>query len=172
MLIVITKDPVIVNFRQQATAGEAAWGPIHVINAAHNQQQATAQLINLLHAVTANEPLAIVGHGSDTECGGSLQGADTWTWTAQDMANLLNTELQAKPGPILIEVCSDDPQETDKFEVIGFGTELQKEMGQMQLSNHLQGVTVYSYNTHIKKKHSLPDPTTIGKSMELQGSKL
>jgi len=172
MLIVITKDPVIVNFRQQAGAGEAAWGPIHVINAAHDQQHATAQLIGLLRTVGNGEPLAIVGHGSDTECGGSLHGNDTWTWTAQELANLLNTELSAKPGPILLEVCSDDPEDTDKFEVVGFGTEVQKEFGQMQVSNHLKGVTVYSYNTHIKKKHTLPDPAKISKSAELQGSKL
>ena len=172
MLIVITKDPSIVNYRQQGVGGEAAWGTLYVINAAHDQHNANQQLIGLLNNLQANEPLCIIGHGNDTEIGGEDVGNDNWTWTAQEIAFLLNTELGAQPGPILIEVCSDDPHDTDKFQVVGFGTEVQKEFASMQLSNRLTGATIYSYNTSILKKHTLPAPATIGKSVELQGSKL
>jgi hypothetical protein len=32
MLIVITKDPVIVKFRQQPHSGAPAWGPVHILD--------------------------------------------------------------------------------------------------------------------------------------------
>ena len=172
MLIVICKDSVIVNFRKKESANEDLWGPVHVLNSGNSQKKATQELISLLNTVTADEPLCIVGHGNDTECGGEGVNGDDWGWTADEMAQLLNTELTAKPGPILFEVCSDDPEKIKKMQVIGFGTEVQRAFGRLTPSKFLKYAWVYSYNTSIECEHTLPDPSKIDKSRELQASKL
>lgn len=168
MLIVITKDPVIVAFRKKAHSGALAWAPVHFLDAKHSQDAANKQLISLLSSVKADEPLCIVGHGNDKEVGGEGKNGDNWGWTAQEMAKLLCTHLTVKPGPILFEVCSDDPQETEKFQVIGFGTELHLQMTTLGVPKVLKGATIYSYNDHILAEHTLPDPAKIHKSMEVQ----
>jgi hypothetical protein len=170
MLIVITKDPYIVEFRPKQSAGEAEWGTIFILDPSKNQKQATAQLKSLLNNVAEGEPLAIVGHGNDTEAGGEGVDDDTWGWTAAEMAALLNTELRHRPGPILFEVCSDDPQEVSKPQVLGFATSLQLEISRLTVSKNVKGATVYSYNTHIDAHHTLPRPQAIHKSVELQPS--
>jgi hypothetical protein len=174
MLIVITKDPVIVEFRKKAHSGAPAWGPVHFIDAKHGQDAASKQLISLLGSVKADEPLCLVGHGNDEEVGGKGKDGDDWGWTAREMAQLLCTHLKFKPGPILFEVCSDEPEETEekheKMHVIGFGTVLHKEINTLGVPKLLRGATIYSYNSHILSEHTLPDPTKIHKSMEVQPS--
>ncbi|WP_155368067.1 hypothetical protein [Catellatospora vulcania] len=180
MLIVITKDPKIVDFISTTKSGAAAWGTVHLLNPAHGQDQAHAQLIGLLNTARSGDPLCIVGHGNDHEVGGKGNANDPWGWTAKDMALLLNTELNNRPSLILFEVCSDEALEeatkesnqVGKMPVEGFATNLQAAFRKTGVADRLNGLTVYSYNRHTATTHTLPHPDAVAKSRELQPSVL
>jgi hypothetical protein len=172
MLIVITKDPTIVNYYQTGASNSGAWGNVYVLNAAHNQDQANLQLIGLLGQLQPNEPLCFAGHGDDKEVGGENVGTDTWTWNSENMASLLNTELGSKPRVVLFEVCSNDPGEVRKSQVEGFVTNVAHSFRSMQVSNRMSGVWIYGYHASIDARHTLPNPDTIGKDVQAQGSRI
>ncbi|WP_027344956.1 hypothetical protein [Hamadaea tsunoensis] len=171
MLIIITKDPKIVRFYTSARSGSGAWGQIVVLDPGYDQTQATRQLSDTLAKLPAGESLCLVGHGNDTEIGGSGKRNDPWGWHADELAGMLSL-LRQKPDGVLFEACAldeDDPHKVDP--VFGFAQAVWSRLNGSGQAGKMKGVTIFGYQNGVPVEHTLPRPGTaaLDKNVELTG---
>jgi len=171
MLIIITKDRRIRRFYTESRSGSGAWGQIYLLDASDNQKRATEGLKNALSLLSAGESLCLVGHGNDTEIGGSGKSGDPWTWTADDLAGLL-AALPNKPDGVLFEACAldeDDPHKVDP--VFGFAQAVWSRLSGTGGAGRMAGATIFGYQNGVPVEHTLPKPgvAALDKNVELTG---
>lgn len=160
MLIVCTKDPVVVRAAQDPQSGAGRWGALVIIDPRYNQAQATAAFERSLRGL--DEPLCISAHGNDEEIGDEGTGAGDWGWSRRQVALMLQDRLPARyAGPILIHACAES--------VSNFSAGLAYELGRVQALN---GVWVYGYNRALPSDAGFPDPGNLDRNRELQGTQV
>lgn len=167
MLIVITKDREIRDFYSDPGSNSAAWGQVLLLNVTDNQERATNALRKALSLFGRNEPLCLVGHGNDTEIGGSGGEDDPWGWTAQGIAEML-AALPHRPTVVLVEACAEEESDGMKVDpVFGFAQALSTELNRPGRAGTMSGCILYGYINETDVTHTLPDPRTIDKSVEV-----
>ncbi|WP_027344957.1 hypothetical protein [Hamadaea tsunoensis] len=167
MLIIITKDRKIRQFYTSTRSNSGAWGQVIELNDTYDQERATNALKKALSRLGANEPLCLVGHGNDTEIGGSGKTRDPWGWSYADVAPML-AALPHRPTAVLIEACAEEEEDGTKIDpVFGFAQALAQQLNRHGQAGRMSGCTVYGYINETDSEHSLPNPATIGRSVEL-----
>ena len=160
MLIVITRDPDVIRWANLPISGAMAWGRLKILSAG-SQEQATAQMKQYLKLVDRNEPLCITGHGNDYEVGDEGSGPDDWSWSNDEMAELLSGLVNGYKGPILMEVCSNS--------VTDFSANLVVSLEKLKA---LDLVWIYGYNKGVGITHPFPKPANLTKNIELTGKQV
>jgi len=150
MLIVITTDQDIVHGISQPASNAQSWAPVNFLNPGGNPG-ATVKLKAMILNVKINEDLCITGHGNDDEIGDeNLNGKQSWTWSVDDMANILNDALPKNfYGKIVMEVCSDSAN--------NFASKLAVALGRLGRI----GLEIYGYTTGINITKPFPSPNNL-----------
>ncbi|WP_433227892.1 hypothetical protein ACQP2H_16035 [Micromonospora sp. CA-248260] len=161
MFIGATQDPNTRSQSEGAESGAEAWGALLPIDAGLTQAEADQQLATYLAAVQAGEALCIRAHGNDLEIGDAEAGAKDWGWTYKKLARMLATHLTATPSIILIRSCAE--------QVTNFPTQMAVRLeSNWPGANHLDGVTIYGYNTSVKVSTPVPSPAQLAKNVQVQ----
>jgi len=158
MLIVCTQDAEIRRWTNDRESGSARWSPVSLISDNLNQNGATRDLQSLLNVLGRTEVLCLSAHGNDTEIGD--EDDEGWTWTTTDIAAMLARNPKHQ-GPILIHACSRS--------IANFAAGLAVELEKIRALN---GVWIYGYNKPVPRKAKYPDPNTLDKQAELQGTRV
>ena len=161
MIIILTRDLQVAGWATTPGSNAGAWGRLVIINTG-NQNAATAQLQLALSHVAPDEPLCLVGHGNDVEIGDAGNDPADWSWTFDDIARLLGGRLQRNHrAPILIQSCANT--------VANFSAHTAVRLGELRA---LVGVWLYGYNRPVDVYRTLPNPDTLGRNVELQGTQV
>ncbi|MGH3680226.1 MAG: hypothetical protein ACRDT2_08240 [Natronosporangium sp.] len=161
MIIIITQDPAVNRWAHTTGSNTRAWGRLIVISAA-DQAAATKLLRDVLASVGRDEPLCLVGHGNDREIGDAGSQPADWTWSVEDVARLLASQLKSgHQAPILIESCANT--------VANFSAGVAVQLAKLR---SLAGVWLYGYNRPVDVYHTLPNPVTLDRNVELQGTEV
>lgn len=162
MIIVCTQDSRIVDWTFNAQSGATQWGNALQIPIGSTQKRATSLLGEALQFLGVNEPLCLNCHGTDTEIGDESSGRKDWTWNVNDIAAILIKHApNGYKGPILIKSCATH--------VTNFSARLAV---CLQNGRALNGVWIFGYNLAISVNQSFPDPTTLDKQADLQGTQV
>ncbi len=158
MLIVITRDQIVMDWVLDERSGAEEWGAIKFLSCA-SQEEATAQLIQLLKLVKSDEPLCITGHGNDFAIGGAGSDDDDWPWSYAEFAAILPSLVDGYGGPILLEVCAES--------VTSFAANMAVEAVRY---GSLYGAWVFSYQKSISAIHEFPHPYKMTSNIKLYGT--
>jgi hypothetical protein len=160
MLIVCTRDRVIVQTAQDPGSGSGMWGTLVILDPRYNQAQATVQMTNALRAVRVDEPLCFSAHGNDTEIGDELPTG--WGWSCEDLALILQDAMPRNyAGPILIHACAQS--------VSNFSAGLVLALERIRA---LAGVWIYGYQRAVPANAGFPDPNRLAQNRELYGTRV
>lgn len=167
MLIIITKDKKIRTFYSGAGSKSGLWGRVLELNVTDDQDRATNALKKALSLLGADEPLCLVGHGNDTEIGGSGKTRDPWGWRFDEIAPML-AALPHRPSVVLIEACAEEEDDGTKIDpIFGFAQALADQLNKPGQAGRMSGCTVYGYTNETDSQHTLPNPGTIARSVEV-----
>jgi len=161
MLIVCTKDPVVVATAQNPASGSDRWVPRIILNAQLNQAQATAAIARALRGLGADDPLCFSAHGNDYEIGDAGNGPNDWGWPRAEIALLLQQNAPGLRAPILIHACAE--------QISNFSAGLAVELERIRALN---GVWIYGYNRPLPCTGGFPRPALMDRSVELQGTQV
>jgi hypothetical protein len=160
MLIVCTKDPVIVRTAQDPRSGADQWGTLVIINPRFNQAQATAAIDAALRG--RNEPVCFSAHGNDDEIGDAGSGAGDWSWNRTELALILQNACPNRfAGPILIHACAET--------VSNFSAGLVVALEDIRA---LAGTWIYGYQRAVPSDAGFPNPATLDRNRELYGTQV
>ena len=144
MLIVCTRNPVVVRTAQDPRSGSGQWGELVILNPQYNQAQATAAMERALRR--ADGPLCFSAHGNDTEIGDADGG---WGWTTGELAQILEAGVPGSfAGPILIHACAET--------VSNFSAGLAVALERIRALNL---VWCYGYNRPLPRDAGFPSPS-------------
>jgi hypothetical protein len=161
MLIVCTKDPIIVQTAQDPRSGSGMWGTLVILDPRFNQAQATAAMTDALRG-SPNEPLCFSAHGNDDEIGDEGSGSNDWSWSRAKLALILQDALlRGFCGPILIHACA---QRVSNFSA-GLAVALER-------IRALNGVWIYGYQKPVPVRAGFPHPYKMDRNVELYGSQV
>lgn len=161
MIIVCTKDPVVVNWSLNPLSGSPQWGNVLVLPANADRMYATVLLGYALSFIGQNEPLCLNAHGNNTEIGDAA-GPHDWVWNVNTIAGVLGYSVpNGYAGPILIRACAT--------EISNFSTRLAVSLQNGQLLN---GVWIYGYNNPLPITQGFPAPANLDNPVDLQAAQV
>jgi Virulence factor Evf len=162
MLIVCTKDRSIIAWAKYSSSGANLWGTIITIDPNFTQDVASSELFGALQKLGVNEPLCLSAHGNDYEIGDEGSNPLDWSWSTANIANMLDqATLQGYSGSILISACAK--------QLSNFSARLVVELEKIQALN---GVWIYGYNKPVGIEQQYPDPTSLARQVDLQGTQV
>jgi hypothetical protein len=160
MLIVCTKDPILVRTAQDPRSGAGQWGTLVIINPRFNQAQATDAIADALRG--RNEPVCFAAHGNDYEIGDPGSGPNDWSWTRAQLALILQNAYPNRfGGPILIHACAENVSNFSAGLVVALET-----------IRALAGVWIYGYQKAVPVTSGFPNPATMDRNRELYGTRV
>jgi len=162
MLIVCTKDPVVVGAAQAQRSGAGSWGNLVIIDPRFNQAQATTVIQGALSKAGDAEPVCFSAHGNDNEIGDAGTGRNDWGWSRERLAWNLSTAMPRRfSGPILIHACAKN--------VSNFSAGLAVALDHIRALN---GVWIYGYQRAVPSTAGFPDPRYLDRSRELYATQV
>jgi len=159
MLIVCTKDPIIVRTAQDPRSGADQWGTLVIINPRFNQAQATDAIADALRG--RNEPVCFSAHGNDDEIGDAGTGVRDWGWSRTQLALILQNACPGLGGPILIHACAENVSNFSAGLVVA-----------LEAIRALAGVWIYGYQRAVPSDAGFPNPATLDRNRELYGTRV
>lgn len=157
MLIVCTTDPIIVD-AARTSESSVPWKPLYVVDGSLSQAEATIALAQTLQQLRDAEPLCLSAHGNNNEIG---DADDRWGWTYADVAELLERNVPAYKGSILIHACAT--------QIVNFASNLAVELENRKALN---GTWIYGYNRALPSSAGFPPPDRLASQADLQGSQV
>lgn len=160
MLIVCTRDRIIVNAARDPSKHADRWGDLVILNDRSSPAQATVAMSRALQGY--NGPLCFSAHGNDTDIGDEGNGVNDWGWSCNQIAALMQNALPANfRGPVLIHACADT--------VANFAAGLAVALENLRIFN---GLWIYGYSRALPADAGYPEVATMGRNAELQGAQV
>lgn len=157
MLILCTRDPLIIRTAQNPLSGSGPWGRLVMLDARYNRARATAALDAALRTVGRDEPVCFSAHACDGELGDLGAGRTDWRWRPELLALVIQNAMPpGYSGPLLIHTSGDTASR--------FAADLAVALAQL---GALDSVWIHGYRRGLASNAGYPDPNGLDRNADL-----